>query len=680
MAFDSPSPADPSPEHGDAPPSGYALLARQYLISLSEPVPSMAGPTFEAFKASDRRHPGPAYVALVCSGEVVPRLSSLSAMKGLSGSGLLSLVASGPVDWPDGRQRMVALYTSPLGGRFALTAPFQPHQIIDMLLRPATAALKEIHARGTTHRAIRPDNLYLKDAGAQTLALGPSVVVPPGFGQPDIYEPLETAAADPTGRGPGTSKHDMFALGMTAVALLLGRQPGTGVERDELMIRRLEYGSLSAVVDRHMVPRELIDAFYGLLTDDESDRWSAADLDKWLHAGRPDTPHLPELQRAITPYTISGRQVRSARSLAYVLGRNWKDGARQLRSEALHNWVKDYMPERMAAAMLDQALLETDPQGDDGDALLVSRAVMALDPQGPARYRDAVVDPYGLGPFLFDAAKTPERRANALGLLNYGVPQKVLERRPSERRPNARRATRQAINFERLRRWATSTLPGEGLERCLYDLNDALPCLSPLVGGRWVANAADLVAALDTAVLSGKLAEPAMDEALATFIATRMSADPEALMALQKPDEADEVAMLAAIRFLAELQQSLGSPPLRGIASWCANLARRIAESVHHRPTRKLLHEGIDRALPQGSAAQILKLVDIPELKPRDSLGFASAKARWSQREFEIRALQNNLEMRRERAWRRGRDNVSLAAGAVALIFLFLTLIVDPGS
>src|SRR5690349_14715306 len=200
MAFDSPSPVDPLPEHGDAPPSGYALLARQYLIALSEPVPYMAGPTVEAFKASDRRHPGPAYIAIACSGEVVPRLSSMSAMKGVSGSGLVNLVATGPVDWPDGRQRMVALYAAPLGGRFALTGPYQPHQIIEILLKPATAALKEIHARGTTHRAIRPDNLFLKDASSQTLALGPSVVVPPGFGQPEIYEPLETASADPTGR------------------------------------------------------------------------------------------------------------------------------------------------------------------------------------------------------------------------------------------------------------------------------------------------------------------------------------------------------------------------------------------------------------------------------------------------------------------------------------------------
>ena len=62
---------------------------------------------------------------------------------------------------------------------------------------------------------------------ALTALLAPSnaltcVAAPPGFDQPEIYEPIETEMAEPAGRGPGGPKHDLFALGMTAVAMLLG--------------------------------------------------------------------------------------------------------------------------------------------------------------------------------------------------------------------------------------------------------------------------------------------------------------------------------------------------------------------------------------------------------------------------------------------------------------------------
>jgi hypothetical protein len=295
------------------------------------------------------------------------------------------------------------------------------------------------------------------------------------------------------------------------------------------------------------------------------------------------------------------------------------------------------------------------------------------------RYREAAVDPHGLGPFLFEAARVPDRKATALGVLQHGLPQRALDRRPAERRANARRSNRQSIDFARLRRWATSNQPGEGLDRCLYDLNEGLPCLSPLVGGRWVQDAEDLLTTLDAAALAGKLTEPKIDPALATFIAARTGADVDALVGMLKPEEADDVAITSAIRLFAELQQTRSAQPLRGMAMWCGKLARRIADGIHHRPTRKLLLEGIDRAVPAGSIPLVLKVVDFPELKPRDHLAFTTAKARWAQREFEIRAIRNNIEMRRERAWRRGRDNVALASGFGAILIMLLTLFLDAG-
>jgi hypothetical protein len=675
-------PESPRPESAipDAPTSaGEVALGPHFTISTKDNFPALSGKTVTAYRAFDRRMPTEGFVAQICSGDAVPRLETMAALRGFGRGGMLVLKEFGPVDWPGGRQRLAIVYSAPSGGRFTLQTAHKPWQVVDALLRPAAAALAEIHGHGAVHRAIRPDNLFLRDGGVTALTLGPCVASPPGSDQPDIYEPLEGAIADPTGRGTGGPKHDMFALGMTALAMLLGRQPGADLDRDDLMIRRLELGSLPAVAPLHTLPREIVDALHGLTADDESERWTLADLQKWLSAGRPDQPRLPEPHRPIPPYTIGGKQVRSARSLAYMLGRNWTEAVRHLAGDDLHRWVHDHAPERMAPALLDQAMGDREPDAEvaDMDALTVSRAITALDAEGPIRYRGLAADPGGLGPFLFDAAATPEKRAAATGMLRYTLAQKVMDRRLSARRPDRRRATRQAINYERLRRWVLSQQPWEGYDRCLYDLNINLPCLSPMTGGRWVASVAELISALDQAASSGRIAEPVLDSHVAAYIAARFDASGDALLTLMKPKDADDDATLGAIRLFAELQQSFGGAPLPGIALWCAKLARRVAEGFRHRPTRQVMIEAIDRALPAGNVASILKAVDTPGLKTRDSRAFALAKSAWMRLQLEALTIERSSEIRRERAWRRGRDNAALASGAGAFLAMFITLFLD---
>lgn len=678
MAFDAPVPSEARSGRGA---DGEIVLHGQYHIYPREPVAALNGRGVEAFRAVDRRFPADSFVALICNGETMPRIDAMAALRGLSKPGMLSLLAFGPVNWPDGRQRMAAIHSAPHAGQFALTTPLKPTQIVEGLLRPMAAALHEIHTRGATHRAIRPDNLFMREPGATILAVGPCVTAPPGFTQPDIYEPVQSAIADPAARGNGTLKDDMFALGMTAVALLLGRQPGIEYDRDTLMIRRLELGSLEAVVERHTVPREIIDALDGLTADDESDRWTVASLQKWLTGGRPDQPRSFGASHALVPYEIAGKPVRNARALAYMLGQHWIEGARHLRGDALSRWLRDYAPERTAGPMLDHALAERElnVEGDDNDALMVARAAMVLDPEGPIRFRGVAVQPHGLGPFVYEAMKNAEKRVVANGILRYGLPQRVLDRRSSERRASARRVTRQAINYERLRRWAQSSEPWEGLERCLYDLNSNVPCLSPMTGGRWVAGVEDLISALDAYALAGAAAEPTLDAHLAAFIGSRFEAAGDALLTLMKPKEADGDATLGAIRLFAELQQSYGSKPLRGIAQWCGALARRMADQIHYRPIRQALVGAVEQAIPQGNVARILKIIDVPGLRQRDERGFAAAKAEHAQLLADIQAIERSAEARRARAMQRGRDNAALLAGAGSVVMSFLTLMLDNG-
>ena len=87
--------------------------------------------------------------------------------------------------------------------------------------------MEALSERERTHRAICPNNLYFADTGQRTLMLGEAAPAPPGFSQPDLFEPIELAGADKAARGEGTLADDLFALGITVLCLLLGRVPPT---------------------------------------------------------------------------------------------------------------------------------------------------------------------------------------------------------------------------------------------------------------------------------------------------------------------------------------------------------------------------------------------------------------------------------------------------------------------
>jgi serine/threonine protein kinase len=673
MPDDTSSAGRGTPEKVGTASRNEAMLSGNYSLSPNTPVQAFAAQAVTAVEVTDRRTSVEPLVALVCSGEVVPRVEVMEALRGLDKAGALPLRDFGAVDWPDNKQRMAAIYPAARGGRLALAGPLPAWQIIDAFWKSVLPALTEIHGRAVNHRAIRPDNLFIRDAGGSALDLGPCVAVPPGYDQPDIYEPLETASADPTGRGDGSTRHDMFALGMTAVAMLLGREPGAGMDKDDLMIRRIELGSMAAVIPPENVPPEIADPLRGLLTDVAGERWALKDLALWLKGGKIDPPRTHPASLAEKPLAIGGKQVRCTRSLAHMIGRSWSEGAKLLRGEELRRWLRQDASDPAAASLVEHVLREPDPEGGgfDNDVLLAARAVIALDPQGPVRYCGVGVDPYGLGPFLFDAQKNREKSEIAVSLVDQGLLQKL-----TDRRPDRRRATRQVINFERLRRWITSPQAWEGLERCIYDLNPRLPCLSPMMGGKWVASGSALVAEFDQKAQGGN-PELKIDASAAAFLAAHIDADGYTLMALMSPETVEEDVLLDAIHMFADEQLNLDMQALPGIARWCGKLGQRIAESVHHRPTRKELLSRIEAAVPEGNIGALYKALAIDGLKDADKQGFDAAKSGWERIESEIWAIEREAERIRLLAWRRGRDNVPVASGAGSILAFLATLFLD---
>ena len=89
--------------------------------------------------------------------------------------------------------------------------------------------------------------------------LGEAASAPPGFSQPDLFEPIELAGADKAARGEGTLADDLFALGITVLCLLLGRVPPTAEDPDAVLLERMVGTSYSAAVRGNRLQMNMVE-------------------------------------------------------------------------------------------------------------------------------------------------------------------------------------------------------------------------------------------------------------------------------------------------------------------------------------------------------------------------------------------------------------------------------------
>jgi serine/threonine protein kinase len=169
----------------------------------------------------------------------------------LSHSDLLRLRDYGVVSWTREQGcRFVLIYESPAGERLisslqSQSGPMSEKKVIKEMLAPVTETLSGLAKEGITHRAIRPTNMYLgvEDEDGERVVLGECASVPPAFDQPPAFEPIESLMADPSGRGPGQPADDIYALGVSILALATGKDPAAGRSATQLLAEKMMRGS-----------------------------------------------------------------------------------------------------------------------------------------------------------------------------------------------------------------------------------------------------------------------------------------------------------------------------------------------------------------------------------------------------------------------------------------------------
>ena len=653
------------------PGSAFEILAEQRLDELRQP----HAPAFAAICAERQ---GESFFALVSDQALPPRYELIEKLAALRVDNVLTPVAWGLVDLPGLPPGSFAtVFERPNAARIvgAMSEPIAPLSS-DVILRgvlPSMArALQAFAGARITHRAIRPSNLFY-DGAKREVMLGDAVSAPAAFGQPDSFETIEGAMALPYCRGAGTSADDLYALGVTIVALLLGRDPGAGMEPREMLRAKIERGSFMTLIGQARLPPELIEIIRGLLIDEVRERWTIEDVDNWLQGRRlKPRPQNASGVMATRPFEFGGRGSYTARAVAHAFAGDAAAAARAIRSTDFEIWLqRSLADEKRSVAVAAVRADGGEARAHAGqDLRLTARTCIALDPLAPIRYGDFAASVDSLGIALL-AAFNGRLSLQTIGeILTARLPQFWLSAQGSLR-PELH-AMNAAKPFDLMRRFAEDGRLGFGLERVLYELNPMLHCLSPLIQAEHVSEAPQILDALERAAARGAVGETLLDRHLAAFIAARC---PQiAKDALDFLNGTPRQRALGTLAVLATLQAAHGPATLPALGKLIAGQASTLVDMFHSRERRARLLTEISKLAGRGTLNDLFWLVNGSSERSRDMLGFAAARQEYAAIERSLALIRRGEVTRAAEAANLGGSASVIAAGLAALVIAFIAV------
>jgi hypothetical protein len=212
---------------------------------------------------------------------------------------------------------------------------------------------------------------------------------------------------------------------------------------------------------------------------------------------------------------------------------------------------------------------------------------------------------------------------------------------------------------------------GNGLERCIYALNQEAPCLSEKLHKYYVRTPEEMMRAFEK--MSSQPNRPAMffDRHSVAFLSVkdRKNIDPY-MHDLNAPETYRRI--LAEVKVLATIQKRSAMERFPGIAQWMLESLEPVYERFHDRELRTEIKKKAERMQESGDLPKIVLLFDNPAIYQEDNVNFRKAMRKYHELETELLETERDLGDEAVFGRETGRQIAALVAGVLALLAIFV--------
>lgn len=595
------------------------LLKERYDINFNAPLENLNSNGARAYKVSDRIDTRRELFALICNRETCPRSSLLPYVKSIDHPNIMKLVEYGIIRDPIQKSNCIALiYVLPQGGKMLdhldeLNLKVNHSRLKHIILGLISAA-EALKGYGIIHRSIRPDNLFFRNKDCTEVIVGDCLASFPAYHQPAAYETIESLMAMPAGRGNGTEKNDIYAIGATCLSLLYGKELLSDLSVSEVIRLKMKKGSFNILSTEEKIPTGLVSVFKGLLADDNNARWNFIQTYNYLEGKTPYIASHNLQEKLKRSLTINGEKCSSAKEVAYALYLNPNDGWEIIKSGKLLEWVKNGLENDEIYSHIEKLVSQTDESSSHD--MVISQICILLDHAAPIHIRDISVFPDGASKAIYYCMQHNINLNNFHDLFNSELIRNWYLEQPDLRTPMNLSEFRININRKDI---------GYGLERIIYELDEDLPCLSPLLGEEYVNTGARVLKALDANYPNIKGEIRPYDKNIIAFLRCKLGKKIDGII-LDLNANKEGMQISAIIRLYADMQKKYGPVQLINLGQWLSSISKPVIESYHNLKLQKKIEKDLAKVAKSGKIIEICQALEDPEIKEKDTEMFRKVK------------------------------------------------------